>query len=585
MKTLYRTGKALAKAGLFLQRHSDRIGIAFFVINILLILPSLFPNLGDIGPWDEMAYVVSGRLLADKGEWPAVGGNPFTEIFYALTYLPYRASPFWLVHSRTLGKILSFVLLWLSVYLIARQLKDEAHPALALGLLLVAPFTLEFLIFPSDPLFAACAGFTLWQLLAFYRSRHTRHLWAGSFFIALAALARNDGLLLFPVFVLWGLILGWRGKRLFAAGLASILPFTALVGGYVLFYGLRTGNYSLGTLERTYDNFEAGQQIVLSSDTRGMNPVAAAKLEAQRYFGTGEENHNSVFRAIQRNPAMYLKRLQKTIALLPDQILRAYGIRFAPVLFLLSLRGVIELIRRKRLTLLLVLLSWPLHLASGFVITLFRTGHLLFPFYVVLVLAATGLNALAVNLHTRERLVWFAGLSFLVGAGMVTDKLAIAYSCGLFLLSLWAASFVTARRSPAFATVLLLALCAGLILHGPFPSPKIRTLGKEPKEQALLALAQALPEDSVVAACSLFPTAAKMRLANLASTDIPLDYTPEQFLRWMRGQQIQAVYVDPTLYNDNPRVWSLIQPHIGHELQRIASIDGGNIQILLLTAP
>lgn len=564
----------------------DRVGFVFLVINLILVAPSLFPNLGDIGPWDEMAYVVGGRLLADKGEWPAFANNPLTSAFYALTYLPYRISPFWLIHSRTLGKILSFTLLWLSVYLIARQIKDLTHPAVALGLFLTAPFVLEFLIFPSDPLFAAFAGLALWQLLAFYRSQSPRHLWLGSLFLALSALARNDGLLLFPIFALWGILLGWRFKCVLQSSLASILPFVLLVGGYVLIYGLYTGNYSLGTLERTYDNFEAGQEVVLG-DPQGINPVAAAKQEAQRYFGTAEENNYSVFRAIQRNPAMYLKRLKLTIKSLPEKILRAYGIRFAPVLFLLGIRGGLELIRRRHTILLLMLLTWPLHLASGFLITLFRTGHLLFPFYVVLILAAIGLYAVVMNLTTRERFLWFSLLVIAVGISMATNKLAIAYSCGLLLLSLWAGYAIYSHHlfTNKVENVLLFVLCAGLILHGPYPSPKIRSLGKEPKEQALLALTKALPEDSLVAAGSLFPSAAKMRLANLSSTDIPVDFTPEQFLSWMQNQGIQAVYVDPTLYNDNPRVWSLIEPHIGHALKRLVSIDGGNIQILIFASP
>ncbi len=565
----------------------DAIGLVFFVANLLLVAPSLFPNLGDIGPWDEMAYVIGGRSLADKGEWPAVAGNPFTAAFYALTYLPFRSSPFWLVHSRTLGKILSFTLLWLSVYGIARQLKEIAHPAIALGFFLVAPFVLEFLIFPSDPLFAALAGLALWQLLAFYYSRKVRHAWWGSLFLALAALARNDGLILFPIFLAWSLLLGWRFKRILPAALGGLVPFTLIVGGYVLVYGLCTGTYRLGTLERTYDNFEAGQEILLR-ESEGINPVVAAKQEAQRYFGTAEENDYSVFRAIRRNPGMYLDRLKRTIQLLPNTILRAYGIRFAPVLFLLFLRGVVELIRRRQNLPLLILLTWPLHLASGFVITLFRAGHLLFPFYVILALAAIGLQAVLASLENRrERFAWFALLTILTIASILTNKLAITYSCGLFLLGLWIVHVLQTRHllPNSHAPALLVFLCAGLILRGPFPSPKIRTLGQEPKEQALLALTQILPEDSFVAATSLFPAAAKMRLANLASGDIPLDRSPEDFLAWMRAQKIQAVYVDSTLYSDNPRVWSLIRPHVGQGLKRAFSTEDGNIQILLVEYP
>ncbi len=565
-------------------------------INLLLVLPALLPALGDINAWDESAYIHNGQLLVDKGQWPELGYSPLSSIFYGLTYLPFRSSHFWLVYSDRLGRILLFILLWCSTYLAARPLRRWINPWVVSGLFLVAPFTFSFLSFPSDPLFAGFAALSLWQLLSFFNTVNStdpgedgrKHLWAASACMGLAALARNDGLFLF--IILAGLTgwLGWRQQRnlrgLLAHLGAVILPFAVLVGGYVLFYGLHTGHFELGTAKRTYDNFEAGQQSVFAG-TGELNPVTESKIEAQRLFGTAQQNGYSVFAAIRRNPRAYFQRLKVAVKALPNLLLHAYGIRFAALFLVLALGGVIELLRQRQYSLLIIFGLWPVHLVSGFVITLFREGHLLFPFYVVLILSAIGLTAIFTRGSRRERVAWLVLLLVLTLVGLGTNKLAVFYGAGVALLGLGAAFWVQARLpdGAGLTIPMLVLLAAGLVIHGDYPSPVLPTLGADPREQGIVYLIDHFPSDTPVAAGSCGAAwLAKMRCFNLSSEDVPTDRSSDKFLDWMQVQNVSVVFVDTSLSSANPRLWELISPQIGNRLTQVFSAGEGDVQVLVM---
>ncbi len=242
--------------------NENKWALLLFAVNIFLISPALFPAASDINPWDEAAYINSGRMLLDKGMWPNFANSPLVSLFYALTYLPFRHSSYWMVQACSLGRILLFSLLWLSLYLGAKQLTRYLQPLVVMGIFLVTPLAVDMLHFPSDPLFAGLAGLSFWQLLSYLNHRSTRHLWLASAFMGLAALARNDGLILFILLVILVLILSIRTSKRWIALAAVLLPFCLLVGGYDLFYGLRYGDFSLGTMQRTYENFETGHGII-----------------------------------------------------------------------------------------------------------------------------------------------------------------------------------------------------------------------------------------------------------------------------------------------------------------------------------
>jgi hypothetical protein len=559
--------------------------LTLFLLNLFLVYAFFLPSLRDINLWDEAAIIGSGRALL-QGHIPDYSSSPLASVFYALLILPVRASPFWLILACSLGRLALFTLLWLGTYLVARQMGTFAPPVVMLGFLLVTPMSLGFLRFPTDPLFASMAAISFSFVLAYRRTGRLRDALLASLFLGLAALARNDGLILFAVFVPIIVLLCAPLSRWWVSLFAAVGPFVALVGGYVLVAGLVTGSYGLGTTQRTYDNFESGQQTVFQGSGE-TNAVVEARLEARRLFGTPEENHYSVFRAISRNPKAYLARL-KAIALdLPNTVLHAYGIRFAVVLLVLGLRGIVDLLRRREYGLLAIMALWPVHLLSGFVITIFREGHTLLPFYLVLALAAIGLSATLANLEKRaERLGWTLALGALAVGSLFGNKLAIFYGVSLLLIGLWLCIAVTRATKPsaAWPTVSLLTLaCVGLVLRGDFPSPILPSLGKAADEQAVLYMHDHFPPGTPVAAGA--PGAvvmAGMLSATLSAADVPTDRSPEAFVQWLRDQGIQAVYVDPILVGDDTLAWNLIQQQIGKGLKRVFVGDGGDYQVLLV---
>ncbi len=570
------------------------LSIGLFLVALFLIHPAFVVTLDEINPWDEAAYVNSGRTLLE-GRLPSIADNPLVDGVYALTYLPFRRSPFWLPQSASLGRLLTYSLLWWSAYLIARQLSRFAAPWLMMGIFLVALLPVELLLFPSDALFAGLAGLSFWALLRYHDTQRHRDLGAASGFLGLAALARNDGLVLLPILVVLAVVLTVPWRRAWRALGPAGLPFAAIVGGYLLVYGQATGSYSLGTMQRTYDNFEAGQQVIFAGSGE-ISPVVESKLEARRVFGTAEENNYSVLRAISRNPGVYLQRLRVTLAALPRQLLEAYGLRFTLPLALLALQGVLVLVRQREYRLLAAFTLWPAHLATGFVITLFRVGHLRFPYYIVFLLSAFGLAAVVrVGLQAglqawRERWVWLAALAALSIVGLAWNKLAIYYGAAVLLAALLVIYWIVGQPVPrdgrqgwsALAPALVL-LAAGFVLRGNFPSPVIPSWGQEAKERAVLFMVDTLEPGAKVAAGSPGVVwAARMTYSGLASPDVPREKDPQAFLDWMLRQGVQAVYVDHSLYNTNPLIWSLIEARLGAGFERVFTADRGDIQVLLL---
>ena len=565
--------------------NTNQVALLAFLLNVFLVSASFFPNLAEINAWDEAAYVNGGRLLL-QGELPTFSNNPLVALFYALTYLPYADSPLWLVHSTSLGRVLLFALVWIGAYAVARQLSKFAHPLIMVGFLFVSGISVSILVFPSDPLYVGFAALSLAQILAYLNTGNRKHIWISSVWVAFAALARNDGLILGVLLVPSAFIIAQpRGDR-WTALLAATVPFATIVGGYVLFHGALTGTMQFGTLGRTYDNFESGHQVIYNIEGE-LNPVFEAKLEARRVFGTPEENNYSVFRAISRNPQVYLQRVTVVLTGLPDQLVDAYGKRLTVPLFLFAARGIWSLIAQKHYRRLFIFGVWAVPLASGLLITLFRLGHLRFYFYAVFALAAVGISAAVKNLESRrEQAFWFIVLLAFATYGVLDSKLAITYGTITVLIAL-ALGLLWMRASNRKAFVIgvptLLLFSAGLLLHGDYPGPKVRTLGDAADESAVLFLQETYENDTRIAAGSPGPIyTARMRYMGLTSLDVPQTDTPQQFLEWMRNQGIEAVYVDASLSSGNPYLWEQITALTGDGLERIFVADEGDIQVLFL---
>ncbi len=130
------------------------IALGVFVFSLLLNWSAFVPTLGEINPWDEAGYVLSGQEML-TGELPIFAGSPLTAALYAFTGLIFGSSPFWFIHSVAAGRLISYALIWLSTYLIGKRLIPHATPLVMICMLLAAPFLIKLLRFPSDPLFMA----------------------------------------------------------------------------------------------------------------------------------------------------------------------------------------------------------------------------------------------------------------------------------------------------------------------------------------------------------------------------------------------------------------------------------------------
>jgi hypothetical protein len=135
----------------------------------------------------------------------------------------------------------------------------------------------------------------------------------------------------------------------------------------------------------------------------------------------------------------------------------------------------------------------------------------------------------------------------------------------------------------ALAVPLLTFLVGGVLLHGDYSGPKLRTLGDEPEEQGLRYLVENFePATRIAAGSPGVLYAARMTYMGLTSTDVPRTESAEAFLEWIRGQGIEAIYVDHSLSNVNPYYWDQISALIGNGLERTFSAGEGDIQVLVV---
>jgi hypothetical protein len=568
----------------WLEGWAKSLPFVVYLINVAVLFTLFLPNLTDLNLWDEAVYINSGRLLVE-GQVTQFASSPLVSLFYGLLYLIVQHNPFWLLLADALGRVIVFTLFFSGAYLVARELSRFFNPLIMLGLLTAMPLVVDMFNFPSDPLFAALSGFTFWQVMRFFNSRKIKHLWFASLLLGLAASARNDGLVLFPILIVVSLIIFLPNRRWWLAILACIVPFSVIVGGYILFAGFMTGDYNPGISERTYSNFEAGHEIIYSDPGR-TNPTIEAYIEARRVFGTPEENDYSIVTAILRNPAVYLSRLKAIIKTFPSSLNDAYGIKYTVILLLLAMRGVFELIKKKEIKLLITMGLWITPLAVGFVNTIIRLGYIRFPYFILYSLAGVGLYALVSNMKNRLEVIPWVIVSLAIGVtALLAGKTAVYYGIYIFFIGLlvaWYLSWKFRSEKNNQHILLLVFLCAGLVLHGNYPGPKKWQLGVNGDEAASLYMSQSLPKDSLVLAGT--PAAvwmARLHYAGLNSADLPTFADEIEFARWVY-QNFDAIYIDHTV---SPYFLEMIEKRIGKEYLRVFSAEDGDYQVLLAIPP
>src|SRR6476660_2697441 len=281
---------------MFANRWRLLLALAF-VLHIMLVLPSLTPNLTDIGMFDESSYVEMGRTFR-LTKLPALDETPLTAVFYAITYLPVQNSEFWLIHSCTIGRFVLFALLWISAYLLAKRTSNIPTPLMIIGFLFLSPAVTSLITNGNHALFTAISTFALADIIAFYRWRELRSLWIASVLVSLALLTRmGEGTFLLISFMTIATFLGILFRMLRPTLFAAIIPVMVIVGGYLLMCYGSTGKSPLGTGEYLYGTFEQGHALAYGDQFRNW---VEGEVGAQRLFGTSEENGNSVVAAIQR---------------------------------------------------------------------------------------------------------------------------------------------------------------------------------------------------------------------------------------------------------------------------------------------
>ncbi len=555
-----------------------------YLIAVVVYLPWFLPNLSEIAPWDETYYLMSGKLLL-SGELPTLAYGPMMALFYAVCNLPFKSSPFWLVHANSLGRFLLFSSLFLGTWQIGKALKKYFNPIILYGFLFLTPFIAQNFEYPSDLLFASVSAIAFAQAVTFLETRKIKHVWWASFWLGLGMLTRGDALILILVFSVFVFFVGWKHHKWWRILLAVLVPFLVLTAGYVLIRGAITGDFDAGMAARSYTAFEQGQEADMpgGGDQRFAAPTESYYV-ARELFGTPEENDYSVFKAIANNPQAYLSRLKAVVRQLPGLYLTAYYRRYAVLITLLALRGLIELIRSKKLDLAVLHLIWFIPIVAGIARTLVRVGYFRLFFFALFSIAIIGLKALLEGLKKGwEGIVW-AGLFIAVLIyALRNDELGVQLAMIVFLGWLLL-SFLLAKRSskmPQWQSIaLLLLLAAGFMLRGDFQIYQPRTLGEDYREEASLVLREVTDsEDYVLTGTPSVVFMAERQVANFSAADIPEFESSDAFIEWMAVQDFMAIYLDgeaPSL------LWELCLDQVGMALTQVYVSDGGEAYIFLL---
>jgi hypothetical protein len=561
-----------------------------FSVHFFLEFNNLMLNLDEINMWDESIYINSGRLVLE-GQLTHFAWSPSLSLFYALTYLPFIKSPYWFVQSASLGRALLFALMWLSAYQVARQISRDQSPLVMAGFLFVFPVFPEILRNPSDSLFAALAGLALVRFLKFNNSGEVYDLGWASAFLGFAALTRNDGLILYTVFVFLFIISVVIKKNKFKWRFFPIigLPFLFLVFGYILLYGFMTGEFVLGSVQRSYVAFRQGQTVAY----QGLEPcdlkfIECASRETDLLYGDPQENNYSILRAIRRNPDAYLHRLRAILDQLPGLFIRAYGKRTVFLFFFLILLGTIRLVLERQFWLLAILFAWMSYLAIYF-LTFFRYGYLQIPFPVLYALGVLGVSWFAEEINKeKHRFFWGIVLAILTLGGFIWDVRALYFATFLLLAVLLATSLYNRQSIPIRMQVvfsILLMWIAGLIVHGKYDPPVHYTVGDNAKEEAIRVMQDQLPSGAnVVAGAPGGVWAARMQFRDVSAEEFQAD-TSKELLEIFRQENVIAVYVDHYLSNYNDQVWAMIEPEIGKGYETLYVGREGSIRVLLISQP
>lgn len=543
---------------------------ALFVIGLALNNTIYLPLYGDINFLDEIVYVSTGKNLLD-GIWWHYSRGPLISFIYAIIYPFANLFDNWLLISDVIGRFLAYSLLFFAAWLIGREMQFRRlmHPLVMVGFLAVIPPYLIEITNPSHVLFMAFTAFSFWSILVYARTQSRRILLMGGILMGLALMVRPD-IVTAAAFVVITLLSTryWRSRKVFVSTVAlAAAPMVLMISVYIMAFGLKTGNYSFGASGKMYNTFEAAQQILV--DTKDMfdfDAAAKGKEESEKYFGTAQENHHSVLRAIARNPArfaelVWVNTVTRSIPMFQIAYsgrveLRAQVFAFSWLVGFFALRGLIELFRRRQWAVLLATLLLPAQIFV-YLITISFPGYLQFPYYIIFMLMAVGIAASVGNLSSRLEQLFAAVVFLSIYAGSAAQN----NSTGITLALAGAAIFAVAALLPAWrekyplAVPALLVLCL-MMLNLPeknrieWPGPK------NGYELQAKYLSDNFPELTPTLS---FPCPAAV-LAKMdwrgIGTEIRDIKSTADMKKVLEAQNIQLVLVDPFLTEQNIYNWA-----------------------------
>ncbi len=578
--------------GSFLQKRWneteawEKITLGVFLLSFFLVFQMFLPNMGQINPWDEADYVNGGKFFAE-GQWPPLSWSPLTAFFYGTLYLLLQEAPFWFLQSITIGRITIYILLWLSAYLIAKNFSAVINPFIIIGISFVAPLFTDILGNPSDAFFASMSGLAFGQFLSFYNRGKYINLALLSTFLGLAALTRNDGLILsFCVLPVGLLIIKQKRLSFIPSVSALLLPFIILVFGYLLLYWAFRGTFEIGTGGRSYIAFLQGHQIIYEKEEAcPYNFQKCAVLDATKKFGSAEENNHSVIRAILNNPTAFFPRIIKMLTTLPTSFFDAYGRQFSYILLFAAVLGIIYLVYLRQYFMIFALLIWSSYLGVYF-LTFFRPGYLQTSFHILFTLSAFGVTLLLQSLKNNFFYFILAVTFAIVLAGVQLDMPSFYFNFGILIFVLFLGRFIITnnKATPEIATntFLFLIFLSSIIIRGnTYPVITGREFAQSPEEQAMLVMQSEFKKNSLIAAGARgVVQAANMRYFSLG--DMLEISSSEVLYEQLVASKVQGIYVDHNLSSYNQNVWRLIENDLGTKYAILYSGRQNSILVLKL---
>ena len=562
-----------------------KITLGIFSLNFFLVFQNFLPNLSQINVWDEADYVHFGKFLVE-GQWPPLSWSPLTALFYGFLYLMLKNSFFWFLLSISIGRITAFLLLWLSTYLIAKELRKLISPLIIIALAAISPLFIDILKNPSDAFFAALTGLAFWQLLSYYHQKRNANLTGLSIYLGLASLLRNDGLILFAIVVIIITFLTYKQISLVSWLPRLVIPFSAIVGGYILLFWAVSGTLEIGTGKRSYIAFVQGHELVYQNNNEcPYGNQKCAVLDANEKFGSAEENNHSVLKAITNNPGEYLIRVRKIIALLPERFFNDYGRQFSYFLLFFASTGILNLIFVRQRILLAILVLWISYLGVYF-LTFFRTGYLQTPFFILFILAAFGIEYVSNVAHNNKHFFVFSlAVLTIIVSGVAFNVPSVYFNFAILFFAVLLIRFFKSyaelpQKFHQTLSVLTLIMAFMIVRDGYYPVIVGREFGQIPEEQALLTMVESFDNNTTIAAGSRgVVQAANMRYFALGNETIET-VSPANLYTQLKEANVKGIYVDPTLSSGNKTIWRLIESEIGNYYQILYTGKDGSILVL-----